>query len=50
MPLLLLLCWDVRKGVLHWELDADNHESDPALDKIRADRGYSYQVRCTVQV
>lgn len=32
-------------GVLHWELDASKHENDPALDKIRADRGYSYQVR-----
>lgn len=32
-------------GVLHWKLDADRHESDPALDQIRSDRGYSYQVR-----
>lgn len=35
-------------GVLHWQLDADKHESDPALDKIRADRGYSYQDIITV--
>ena len=32
------------KGVFHWQLDADKYENDPALDKIRADRGYSYQV------
>ncbi|CAN0326365.1 unnamed protein product [Pylaiella littoralis] len=35
-------------GVLHWKLDADRHESDPALDQIRSDRGYSYQDIITV--
>ena len=36
-------------GVLHWNLDADNHENDPELKKIRADRGYDYSdsVTCT---
>ncbi len=36
---------DIRKlGVLSWQLDADNHENDPTLKAIRADRNYSYQV------
>lgn len=35
-------------GVLHWQLDADKHENDPELEKIRADRGYSYQVRSMI--
>ncbi|CAM9422638.1 unnamed protein product [Ectocarpus sp. 4 AP-2014] len=35
-------------GVLHWELDADKHADDPALEKIRQDRGYSYQDIITV--
>ena len=35
----------IRKlGVLSWKLDADNHEDDPKLKAIRADRKYSYQV------
>jgi len=32
-----------KTGVLYWELNADQHESDPLLAKIRSDRGYSYQ-------
>lgn len=32
-------------GVLHWVLDADNYEDDPELEKIRKERGYSYEVR-----
>eukprot|EP00968_Pinguiococcus_pyrenoidosus_P007629 scaffold517_cov255-Pinguiococcus_pyrenoidosus.AAC.3 len=30
-------------GVLQWALDADNYKSDPELQKIRDDRGYSYE-------
>lgn len=33
-----------KLGVLQWQLDADNHEKDPKLKAIRADRNYSYQV------
>lgn len=29
-------------GVLHWVLNADNYETDPELQKIRDERGYSY--------
>ncbi|KAH9391644.1 1,2-dihydroxy-3-keto-5-methylthiopentene dioxygenase [Tyrophagus putrescentiae] len=32
-----------KTGVLYWQLDADNHETDERLAKLRADRGYSYQ-------
>lgn len=32
-----------KTGVLYWELDADNHTTDPGLAQIRTDRGYSYQ-------
>ncbi|CAM9341246.1 unnamed protein product [Choristocarpus tenellus] len=35
-------------GVLHWNLDADKFESDPELEKIRQERGYSYQDIITV--
>lgn len=31
-------------GVLSWKLDADNHETDPELKKIREERGYNYMV------
>ncbi|KAG6766152.1 hypothetical protein POTOM_030219 [Populus tomentosa] len=31
-------------GVLSWKLDADNHETDAELKKIREERGYSYVV------
>ena len=31
-------------GVVNWTLDADKYENDPELEKIRHDRGYSYQV------
>jgi 1,2-dihydroxy-3-keto-5-methylthiopentene dioxygenase len=30
-------------GVLHWVLDADNYEDDVELEKIRKERGYSYE-------
>lgn len=32
----------VELGVLNWVLDADNHEHDPELQKIRQERGYTY--------
>mmetsp|Transcript_862 Transcript_862/g.1285 ORF Transcript_862/g.1285 Transcript_862/m.1285 type:complete len:181 (+) Transcript_862:51-593(+) len=31
-----------KLGVLSWELDADNHETDPVLAEIRKERNYSY--------
>lgn len=34
-------------GVLYWNLDADQYESDPKLRAIRDKRGYSYQVSNT---
>ena len=36
-------------GVLYWKLDADKYEDDPALEAIREERGYSYQVRAVLQ-
>lgn len=38
-------CFAALPGVLHWELDADKFENDPDLEKIRQERGYSYQVQ-----
>eukprot|EP00245_Coleochaete_scutata_P001071 TRINITY_DN112_c0_g1_i1.p1 TRINITY_DN112_c0_g1~~TRINITY_DN112_c0_g1_i1.p1 ORF type:complete len:198 (-),score=58.69 TRINITY_DN112_c0_g1_i1:704-1297(-) len=35
-------------GVLYWKLNADIFETDPELQKIRDDRGYSYQDIITV--
>ncbi|CAN0443748.1 unnamed protein product [Ascophyllum nodosum] len=35
-------------GVVNWTLDADKYENDPELEKIRHDRGYSYQDIITV--
>ncbi|RYR71170.1 hypothetical protein Ahy_A02g005467 isoform A [Arachis hypogaea] len=35
-------------GVLSWRLDADNHETDPELKKIREERGYTYMDVCEV--
>nr|A9SS00.1 RecName: Full=Acireductone dioxygenase 2; AltName: Full=Acireductone dioxygenase (Fe(2+)-requiring) 2; Short=ARD' 2; Short=Fe-ARD 2; AltName: Full=Acireductone dioxygenase (Ni(2+)-requiring) 2; Short=ARD 2; Short=Ni-ARD 2 [Physcomitrium patens] len=35
-------------GVIHWVLDADNHETDPELSIIRKDRGYNYTDVITV--
>ncbi|KAJ4939025.1 hypothetical protein JOQ06_028488 [Pogonophryne albipinna] len=29
-------------GVFHWKLNADIYETDPELEKIRKDQGYSY--------
>ncbi|KAL0026501.1 hypothetical protein WJX77_003059 [Trebouxia sp. C0004] len=41
---------DIRKlGVLSWQLDASNHENDPTLKAIRADRNYSYQDVITIR-
>ncbi|KAJ6221625.1 hypothetical protein RDWZM_000170 [Blomia tropicalis] len=31
-----------KTGVLYWKLNADKHETDPELAKIRSDRGYTY--------
>ncbi|KAF1375183.1 hypothetical protein PFLUV_G00236860 [Perca fluviatilis] len=34
---------DLRKlGVFHWKLNADIYETDPELEQIRKDQGYSY--------
>jgi len=30
-------------GVLYWHLDADKYETDPELQQIRENRGYTYQ-------
>ncbi|KAA0199863.1 hypothetical protein HAZT_HAZT003312 [Hyalella azteca] len=30
-------------GVLYWKIDADNYKSEGILDKIRKERGYSYE-------
>ncbi|CAG7838505.1 unnamed protein product [Allacma fusca] len=30
-------------GVLHWKLDADSYLEDPQFEKIKRERGYSYQ-------
>ncbi|CAL8097483.1 unnamed protein product [Orchesella dallaii] len=30
-------------GVLYWQLDADAYKEDGSLEKIRKDRGYSYE-------
>ncbi|XP_029569683.1 acireductone dioxygenase isoform X2 [Salmo trutta] len=35
-------------GVFYWKLDADIYETDPALEKIRKDRGYSYSDIITI--
>lgn len=35
-------------GVLGWRLNADNHETDEELKKIREGRGYSYMDICEV--
>ncbi|MED6148388.1 hypothetical protein PIB30_052782 [Stylosanthes scabra] len=35
-------------GVLSWGLDADNHQTDPELEKIREERGYTYMDVCEV--
>ncbi|MED6119877.1 hypothetical protein PIB30_015828 [Stylosanthes scabra] len=31
-------------GVLSWRLDADKHQTDPELKKIREERGYTYML------
>ncbi|XP_030211969.1 acireductone dioxygenase [Gadus morhua] len=36
-------------GVLHWKLNADMHENDPELEKIRKDQGYSFSDVITIQ-
>ncbi|XP_022528844.1 acireductone dioxygenase [Astyanax mexicanus] len=35
-------------GVFYWKLNADIYESDPELQKIREDRGYSYMDIITI--
>ncbi|XP_036397873.1 1,2-dihydroxy-3-keto-5-methylthiopentene dioxygenase [Megalops cyprinoides] len=35
-------------GVFHWKLNADIHETDPELQKIREERGYSYMDIITI--
>lgn len=35
-------------GVLYWQLNADIYESDPELQQIRKDRGYSYMDIITI--
>ncbi|XP_062863122.1 acireductone dioxygenase [Trichomycterus rosablanca] len=35
-------------GVLYWKLNADIYEDDPALQKIRKERGYSYMDIITI--
>lgn len=37
-----------RLGVFHWKLNADLHESDPELQQIRKDQGYSYMDIITI--
>ncbi|XP_020511190.1 acireductone dioxygenase [Labrus bergylta] len=35
-------------GVFSWQLNADIHENDPELEKIRKDQGYSYMDIITI--
>lgn len=35
-------------GVLYWHLDADKYETDPELQQIRENRGYTYQDLITI--
>uniref|UniRef100_A0A6Q2YCS4 Acireductone dioxygenase n=1 Tax=Esox lucius TaxID=8010 RepID=A0A6Q2YCS4_ESOLU len=37
-----------KLGVFYWKLDADIYETDPVLEKIRKDRGYSYSDIITI--
>ncbi|XP_066571858.1 acireductone dioxygenase [Amia ocellicauda] len=37
-----------RLGVFYWKLNADKHENDPELQKIRDERGYSYMDIITI--
>lgn len=34
-------------GVLYWKIDADRVDSDPLLEQIRSERGYSYKDEIT---
>ncbi|TWW71636.1 acireductone dioxygenase [Takifugu flavidus] len=36
-------------GVFYWKLNADIYDSDPELEKIRNDQGYSYMDIITIQ-
>uniref|UniRef100_A0A3Q2QCI9 acireductone dioxygenase (Fe(2+)-requiring) n=1 Tax=Fundulus heteroclitus TaxID=8078 RepID=A0A3Q2QCI9_FUNHE len=38
-----------KLGVFYWKLNADLYETDPELEKIRKDRGYSYMDIITIQ-
>ncbi|CAG12452.1 unnamed protein product, partial [Tetraodon nigroviridis] len=37
-----------KLGVFHWKLNADVYETDPELEKIRKDHGYSYMDIITI--
>ncbi|XP_073905190.1 acireductone dioxygenase [Castor canadensis] len=37
-----------RLGVLYWKLDADKYKNDPALEKIRRERNYSWMDIITI--
>ncbi|XP_075996523.1 acireductone dioxygenase [Genypterus blacodes] len=40
---------DMKKlGVFHWKLNADIYETDPELEQIRKDRGYSFMDIITI--
>eukprot|EP01084_Bolivina_argentea_P161204 280660_1 len=40
---------DLREvGVSSWSLDADKYKDDPALNKVRTERGYTYEDVVTV--
>ncbi|XP_069462131.1 acireductone dioxygenase [Ambystoma mexicanum] len=38
-----------RLGVSSWKLDADNHETDPELERIRRERNYSWMDIITIR-
>lgn len=42
---LCILQWENQNQLIqcHFQLDADNFKTDGKLDKIRKDRGYSYE-------
>uniref|UniRef100_A0A667X778 Acireductone dioxygenase n=1 Tax=Myripristis murdjan TaxID=586833 RepID=A0A667X778_9TELE len=38
-----------KLGVFHWKLNADIYETDPELEQIRKDQGYSYMDIITIR-
>ncbi|XP_006006602.1 acireductone dioxygenase isoform X2 [Latimeria chalumnae] len=38
----------LKLGISHWKMDADNYETDPELEKIRKERGYSWMDIVTI--